>query len=176
MFLDRLITGKGSDMMKQAFLNHSVAFITKYNTSYNEEQMEKLKYGLEGLYLTITKLVVILLLSFLIGTIKETLILMVLFNVIRYPAFGFHAGRSSECLFFTSIFFLGLPLLSLHLTLNIAIKVGIILTCIVLFLIYAPADTVSGHWQIRKKEPFEKLWPFLQQEFMELAVYWFPIR
>ena len=44
--------------MKNLFLNNSISFLKKYN-DYSEEEIEKLMYGLEGLYLTITKLVII---------------------------------------------------------------------------------------------------------------------
>ena len=42
--------------MKSFFMDKSLAFLCKYNT-YSDEDIEKLSYGLEGIYLTITVVV-----------------------------------------------------------------------------------------------------------------------
>ena len=49
-----------------------VNFLSKYET-YEGEDLEKLKYGLEGIYLTITKLVIILFLAIVLNILKEFL-------------------------------------------------------------------------------------------------------
>ena len=51
--------------MKSFFINNSIKIITNYNKNYNQEELEKLKYGLEGIYLTITKTIIIILLGIL---------------------------------------------------------------------------------------------------------------
>ena len=83
--------------MKQRFLTGTMNFLKKYN-SYSDSELKKLQYGLEGIYLTISKTIIILLLAVVLGILKEVLILLILFNVIRYFAFGFHAEKSWECL------------------------------------------------------------------------------
>ena len=45
--------------MKKNFLDKSISFITKYK-KYSKKDIEKLEYGLEGLYLTITKAIIII--------------------------------------------------------------------------------------------------------------------
>ena len=52
--------------MKEAFLNHTVNFIASNQGNLNDEEKEKLHYGLEGLYLTITKLAIIFLIALLL--------------------------------------------------------------------------------------------------------------
>ena len=47
--------------MKEKFLNDSINLITRYNNTYTEDDIDKIKYGLEGLYLTVTKLIIIVL-------------------------------------------------------------------------------------------------------------------
>ena len=56
--------------MKEVFLNKSLNFILKNNNSYTEDEIEKIKYGLEGLYLTITKLIIILILAWILNTFR----------------------------------------------------------------------------------------------------------
>lgn len=143
--------------MKQAFLNHSIKWITTYNPSYGEEEIEKLKYGLEGLYLTITKLVIIFLLSILLGIFKEMLIVLVLFNIIRYPAFGFHANNSVTCLLFSAVLFIGLPYLMTHIQLTLFTKLLLCGICLLHYIIFAPADTPKRPLTNVKKRQIRKL-------------------
>ena len=46
--------------MKKLIINYVMNLIEK-NGNYNEEKLAIIKYGLEGLYLTITKLIIIFL-------------------------------------------------------------------------------------------------------------------
>ncbi len=128
--------------MKQMFLKGSMSFITKYN-DYSDKDLERMRYGLEGLYLTITKLVIILGISFILGITKELIILLVAFNIIRYPAFGFHADSSLQCLIFSTIIFISFPLLATIITLSLPIHITLVSLCMIAYLVYAPADTIK---------------------------------
>lgn len=141
--------------MKEKFLNSSITLIKKYQDT-SEGDIEKLRYGLEGIYLTFTKVIIIFLLSVILGIFKEVFILLLLFNVIRFTGFGFHANKSSECLFFSILSFVLLPylLLLLNLNKNVILILGIIGT-IYLFL-YAPADTVKRPLPNKKKRLIRK--------------------
>ncbi len=143
--------------MKQAFLNHSIRFIEKYNPNYTQDDIEKLAYGLEGIYLTITKIVIILTVSFLLNILKETVLLLLFVNIIRFTGFGFHAGKSIECLFFSSLLFLGFPFLCKYTIIPLTIQLLIASTCTILFIIYAPADTVKRPLTNRKKRILRKV-------------------
>lgn len=142
--------------MKQAFLNHSIQMITKYNSSYNDEEIEKLKYGLEGLYLTFTKLVILAILSIILGIWKEMIIVLILFNIIRFPAFGFHANSSITCLLFSITLFLGLTYLMLHINIPLYGKILISVICLIDYILFAPADTPKRPLTNKKKEILEK--------------------
>lgn len=87
------------DIMKKKFLDSTIGFVKKYNI-YSEKEEMMLRYGLEGLYLTITKLIVILLLALILGILKEVIYIIIIFNIIRYFGFGFHAEKSYQCLIF----------------------------------------------------------------------------
>ena len=67
--------------LKELFLNSTINFLKKYN-SYTDNELVKLKYGLEGLYLTITKVFIIIIVAILLNVFVEVLITLLLFNII----------------------------------------------------------------------------------------------
>lgn len=142
--------------MKEIFLKNAITFITNYK-KYSKEDIEKLKYGLEGIYLTLYKLIIIILLSLILGIFKEIILFLILFNIIRYPAFGFHANTSTQCLILSLLLILGLPFLLLKLDINIYIKLGISFICLIDFVLYAPADTVKRPLPNVKKRKIRKI-------------------
>lgn len=103
--------------MKEKFLDFSINLIEKYQ-NISEGDIPKLRYGLEGLYLTFTKMIVIFLLAIVLGIFKEILILLFFFNIIRFTGFGFHARKSSECLFLSILSFVLMPFLLLRLDIS----------------------------------------------------------
>lgn len=138
-------------------MNSSLELVTKYNSKYTEEDMEKLKYGLEGIYLTITKTVVIIILAIVFGILKEMLCILLLFNIIRYFAFGFHAKKSWHCLVMSSTLFVGLPLLIFYLHPSFLVKAIISTISTIIIMIFAPADTVKRPLPNKKKRLIRKL-------------------
>ena len=143
--------------MKKKFLNFSINLIQKYGT-YTDEQLEIIEYGLEGLYLTITKLLVLFCLSFLLGIVKEFLLILIFYNIIRTQAFGIHASKSIYCLVSSILLFIGVALLCKYISLSFKISFFIAITCDICLLLYAPADTYK-HPLINKKK--RKRWKFL---------------
>lgn len=127
--------------MRSMFMKKVMSFIQNNNDKYDNEQLEIIQYGLESIYITITKSIIIFFIAFLIGTIKELFIFMIFYNLIRMPAFGLHATKSSYCLISSTIIFIGSTILAKVIVIPIYIKV--ILTVIIILCIYnwAPADT-----------------------------------
>ena len=141
--------------MKEVVLTKSINFISQYK-EYSEEELEKINYGLEGLYLTITKLVIIALLSIILNIFKEVMIILVLFNIIRYFGFGIHARKSSECLLSSIFCFIILPYFLLNIKLDNITNLIIGILCIINFLLFAPADTVKRPLKNKKKRMIRK--------------------
>lgn len=141
--------------MKEVVLTKSINFISQYK-EYSEEELEKINYGLEGLYLTITKLVIIALLSIILNIFKEVMIILVLFNIIRYFGFGIHAKKSSECLLSSIFCFIILPYFLLNIKLDNITNLIIGIICIINFLLFAPADTVKRPLKNKKKRMIRK--------------------
>lgn len=141
--------------MKAKFINSTIAFLKKYN-DYSNEDIEKLEYGLEGIYLTLTKLIIMFITATLLGIVKEFIALLILFNIIRYTGFGFHAEKSYHCLILSSICFLLIPLFFISLTLTKEIYIVICLVCVISYLLFAPADTVKRPLPNKKKRIIRK--------------------
>lgn len=157
--------------MKNAILNRSLLFLKKYKT-YSEEETNKLKYGLEGIYLTLSKLIVIIGLSIILGIFKEVITLLALFNILRYFGFGVHAKKSSECLIFSILCFVGLPLFLLNIKINKDIILIIGIVCILLLFIFAPADTKKRPFPKTRKKLFRKLaTTILSIVFLTISLY-----
>lgn len=126
--------------MKNYVIDNCMNIIRK-NTNFNKTKLAEIKYGLEGIYLTITKLIIMLILALILGIIKEYLVFLLIFTIMRSPSFGIHASKSWICLISSTISFIGLPLLMRITTLNIHTKIIIGIISIVGITLFSPADT-----------------------------------
>lgn len=136
--------------MKKQFLNFCEKTIIN-NKNINEEELEIINYGLESIYLTLVKIVIIIFLSLLLGIFKEVILMIASYNIIRFFAFGLHAPNSTSCLITSIILFIGGAYVSVYLDISIYIKIIISFISILLISIYAPADTEKRPLINRKK-------------------------
>lgn len=143
--------------MKKAFINYCMSIITDYNKNLSKKEIDKMRYGLEGLYLTITKLIIIIIIALIFGIFKEVIILILIFNGIRLTAFGVHARKSIDCLISSSLFFLIFPILCIKLTIPLLIKKILFIPLVLLIGIYAPADTEKRPLKNKKKRNIYKI-------------------
>ena len=118
---------------------------------YNKEKLEEIKYGLESIYLTLSKVVVILFISFLLGLFKEAILFLLIFNILRAFAFGLHASKSIYCWISSSISFLLIPYLSSKFEFPIIFYIITCIICFVSFILFAPADTIKRPLINKKK-------------------------
>lgn len=124
---------------------------------YDDVRLAEIRYGLEGFYLTITKMIVIVILALIFDTTKYTL-LFLLFNLpIRTFSFGFHANSSFQCLIISIIAFILIPLLANYFTLNLIAKCIIYFLLLVGFWIMAPKDTEKKPMRNNKKRFWLKI-------------------
>ncbi len=136
--------------MKKKFIQTSIN-ILKNSGKYDDNNIEIIVYGLEGMYLSITKLIIIFLISFVLGITKEVFILLITYNIIRSQAFGIHASKSIYCLISSLAFFVGGAIICKYITLPLWQMIVIASLCDLCLLIYAPADT-HKHPIINKKK------------------------
>lgn len=129
--------------MKKRFLNKIRIAIKKQYPNYNDDKIDEIMYGIEGLYLSVTKMVIIFTLSFILGIFKELICLLIAFNFIRFFAFGMHASKSYICLIFSSLVFIIFAFLCKYVVLPKYVLYILYLLALVIISIYAPADTVK---------------------------------
>ncbi len=126
--------------MKKKFIQTSIN-ILKNSGKYSSDDIEIIIYGLEGIYLTITKMIIIFLISFVLGITKEVFLLLITYNIIRSQAFGIHASKSIYCLISSLIFFVGGAMICKYIMLPLWLMIVIAILCDICLLLYAPADT-----------------------------------
>ena len=129
--------------MKKKFLTFSINKI-KEKGKYTDEKLEEIEYGLETIYLTVTKLIIIFGVAFILGIVKETIVLLICYNLIRSSAYGLHASKSIYCLISSLLLFIGGVYVSIYLSsIPLYIKIVLGLLSIIMIIKYAPADTVK---------------------------------
>jgi len=128
-------------MIKRIIINNSMKCIKNYYPNYSKEQIEKIQYGLEALYLSITKVIIILIVSFLLNILKETLIVLLLFNILRATGFGLHATKSWGCWITSLPTFIVVPWICKFIVIPLYILIIIASISLLCFLFFAPADT-----------------------------------
>ena len=142
--------------MKDKILDSCICFLQRYN-NYSKKDLLKLRYGLEGIYLTITKLIIILLLSLILRIFKEVILVIIFFNILRFFGFGFHAEKSSQCLIMSIINFVLIPFLLLNIPDILIVNLIVSVFCIINFILFAPADTVKRPLYNKNKRITRKL-------------------
>lgn len=142
--------------MKELVVNGIMNNITKYY-DYDNTKISEIKYGIESLYLTITKTIIIFIISCILNVTKELMLLFVFYSLIRLTGFGVHAKKSWHCWVTSLITFVLIPLLIKYVTLN---KEFIIISYTIftlLLLEYAPADTEKRPLINKKKRIIYKV-------------------
>lgn len=144
------------NMIKNLVINNSMNLVEQMN-KYNEEQLEEIKYGLEGIYLAVSKVVVILFLAFILGMFKEAVLFLLIFNILRTTAFGLHASKSIWCWISSSISFLLIPFICKTFEFPNIFYIIASIVCLVSFILFAPADTIKRPLINKKKRKIYKI-------------------
>ena len=128
--------------MSELVIGKCMTLIKTNKPELNNTELEIIKYGLHGLYLSITKIIVLVVIAIILNQINELLLLLLLFGLLRSNAFGLHASKSWMCWLVTVPLFTIIPRLAMFITIPTYIKY----ICGLLFIIhiykYAPADRV----------------------------------
>lgn len=138
-------------MIKKFIIKRCISTIKNNYPEYDQEKLEKIQYGLESIYLSTTKVVVIILLSVLLGILKETLLVLFFFNLLRTSGFGLHASKSWECWISSVPIFVISPIICKYVNIPLYILLIIATISIIFFICFAPADTHKRPLIRRKK-------------------------
>lgn len=143
-------------MVKNFVVNSSMNLIKDLD-KYDKTQLEEIRYGIEALYIAISKIVFILLVSLILNIFKETVLLLLIFNVLRLTAFGLHASKSIYCWISSTIIFIGIPFICKTFTFPSITYIILPIICLICFILYAPADTVKRPLINSKKRKVYKI-------------------
>lgn len=127
--------------MKNKLLSKCISYIRKNNPNYSEEKLAEIKYGLESIYILITKTIAIFTIAFLLNILKEVIIFTLIYNLIRMPSFGLHATKSWMCLLSSAVIFIVTPYICVTQEFSFTFKSIAGIITILLIIKNAPADT-----------------------------------
>lgn len=142
--------------MKKLIINNLINNIKK-NCNYDKIKVQEIKYGLESLYLSITKITIILLISLLIGNIKELLFIFLFYGLLRLTGFGLHTKTTKQCWISSIIIFIGIPYLVDKVAISKFLLLPISILLLTLIILYAPADTEKRPIINKKKRLLYKI-------------------
>lgn len=129
-------------MNSKKFAEMVLPFLKKYNTYSHKEEL-LIIYGLQTLYILITKMILITIFSIILGITKEMYIFIIFYGLLRFFSSGLHLSSSLGCTILSSFMLIGIPELVIHT--NIIFEYRILITGLVLviFALYSPADTIK---------------------------------
>ena len=131
--------------MIEKFCNFLVDRMRKENPEIDDERSEIINYGLQLLIGEIPKMLITLLVSYILGILKLTIIMVLI--LIPYRAFsgGFHLHTHIGCIISTTMYYCGIPKISIFTYFNNQTKIIFVLCALIFGIIiikkYAPADT-----------------------------------
>ena len=127
-------------MNSRIFADKGMVFLKKYN-SYTEREELLAHYGLETIYILITKTIFVTIVSLLIGITKEMYIFILFYGMLRIFASGMHLSRSVLCTIISTIILVVFPLLCIHAKIQLGLKIILLGIGIICFGLFSPADT-----------------------------------
>lgn len=127
--------------MKDFFINKCMEIIRNEKSHLTDEDLEKIEYGLVGVYLSVTKLIIIAIVALILGQFKETTIFIMIYAFIKTHSYGLHATKSWICLVSSLLIFIPLTWIAMNGEITLIVK--LIAGIIGIGLIYknSPADT-----------------------------------
>ncbi|MDD2207868.1 MAG: accessory gene regulator B family protein [Bacilli bacterium] len=126
--------------MKNLVVNKAMSLIIKEN-KYDDVKLQEIKYGLEAVYLNVSKLTIFFIINAFLGTFKEGILFLLFYVPLRSFSYGFHAKSSLVCWLLSGFSFVVFPYISTIISINIYFKLGIILFSLLIYYLYSPADT-----------------------------------
>ncbi|MDD6272389.1 MAG: accessory gene regulator B family protein [bacterium] len=137
--------------MKKKIIDSCINLVNKYY-DYDDIKTAELRYGLESLYMTITKMIVAIILSIFIGVTKELLLLSLFYGILRLVMFGAHGKNSIQCWIMSMLIFILVPLLIKYSHVPKLIIIIIFIFQFFLIYKYAPAGTEKRILKNKKKK------------------------
>lgn len=133
--------------------------IRKEMPDVDDERAEVINYGIHLIVGEIPKIFLVLIISYLLGILKGTILMILMLLPYRACSGGFHLKTHIGCIISTSLYYCGVPKISEYFIFYNPMKLIFILSVLIFGMImitrYAPADTENIPI-LRKKERKQK--------------------
>lgn len=143
--------------MKDKILNKCMNSVREKYPNYSQDKLDEIEYGLEAIYLTFTKVIVIFSIAYILGVLKELVIVLLFYNLLRTTAFGMHAKKSWHCYLISISVFVGGAMLCKYININVYVKLVLSSISFICMILYAPADTYKRPLINSKKRKIYKI-------------------
>ena len=139
-----------------AYLNKK---IRKEMPEVDDERAEVIMYGLQNIIGELPKGIIILIIAYILGIFKLTVISILIIAPYRCVSGGVHMKTHIGCIIYTLLLYSGSSLLGKYIVLTgnakIMLTIAIWIFCMIMIKLYAPADTENLPI-LRKKERKQK--------------------
>lgn len=133
--------------------------IRKEMPDIDDERAEVINYGIHLIVGEIPKIFLVLIISYLLGILKGTILMILMLLPYRACSGGFHLKTHIGCIISTTLYYCGVPKISEYFIFYNPMKLIFILSVLIFGMImitrYAPADTENIPI-LRKKERKQK--------------------
>jgi len=113
----------------------------KKSGNYNNVKIEEIIYGVEAIYVLVTRTILFLIINIFLGTLKEFFLFLFFYSIIRSFSYGFHAKSSFVCIILSSFGFVLVPYLSKFVVFSLEFKIFFLIISLISFILWSPADT-----------------------------------
>ena len=115
--------------------------MVKKSGNYNNVKIEEIIYGVEAIYVLVTRTILFLIINIFLGTLKEFFLFLFFYSIIRSFSYGFHAKSSFVCIILSSFGFVLVPYLSKFVVFSLEFKIFFLIISLISFILWSPADT-----------------------------------
>ena len=133
--------------------------IRKEMPEVDDERAEVIMYGLQNIIGELPKGIIILIIAYILGIFKLTVISILIIAPYRCVSGGVHMKTHIGCIIYTLLLYSGSSLLGKYIVLTgnvkIMLAIAIWIFCMIMIKLYAPADTENVPI-LRKKERKQK--------------------
>lgn len=133
--------------------------IRKEMPEVDDERAEVIMYGLQNIIGELPKGIIILIIAYILGIFKLTVISILISAPYRCVSGGVHMKTHIGCIIYTLLLYSGSSLLGKYIVLTgnvkIVLAIAVWIFCMIMIKLYAPADTENLPI-LRKKERMQK--------------------
>ncbi len=133
--------------------------IRKEMPEVDDERAEVIMYGLQNIIGELPKGIIILIIAYILGIFKLTVISILIIAPYRSVSGGVHMKTHIGCIIYTLLLYSGSSLLGKYIVLTgnvkIVLAIAVWIFCMIMIKLYAPADTENLPI-LRKKERKQK--------------------